>query len=68
VGWYTGDMETGPNRIRRTCVHAAEYDLMYWRPVMCYLARTGVTSKIKRQIRRRERRQGKKDTYDRATD
>lgn len=30
----------------------------YWRKRYCYLQRAGVTSKIKRQMRRRERREG----------
>lgn len=33
----------------------------YWRRTYCYLKRAGVTSKLKRQMRRRERREGKKE-------
>lgn len=35
---------------------AAEYDVIYARDVYCYCKRAGVTSKVKRQMRRRERR------------
>ncbi len=33
-----------------------------WRRVLCYMSRPGVTSKIKRGARRRERREGKAET------
>lgn len=41
-----------------------EYDVVspYWRRVYCYLQRAGVTHRIKRQMRRRERREGKQQT------
>lgn len=47
---------------RRT-VTGAEQDVAspFWRRHYCYLQRAGVTSKIKRQMRRRERREGKQD-------
>lgn len=49
--------------MKRRVVTAAEYDLLD-RKVYCYLQRAGVTAGIKRQIRRRERREGKKGTSD----
>lgn len=36
----------------------------YWRRTYCYLQRAGVAAKIKRQIRRRERRDGKRECYE----
>jgi uncharacterized Zn finger protein len=33
-----------------------------WRRVLCYTQRAGVTAKLKRQTRRRERREGKDET------
>lgn len=33
-----------------------------WRHLYCYTQRAGVTHKIKRQIRRRERRTGNRET------
>ena len=36
-----------------------------WRHLYCYTQRAGVTSGIKRQIRRRERRIGKEEIRDR---
>lgn len=35
-----------------------------WRRMYCYLQRAGVTSAIKRRIRRRERRAGKVRTWE----
>lgn len=47
-----------PRGITKT---AAEVDVVgKWRHMYCYLARSGATSKIKRQMRRRERREGKR--------
>lgn len=40
---------------------AAEYDLLYWRRRYCYLQQPGVTASIKRGMRRRERRAGKRE-------
>lgn len=41
---------------------AAEYDTVGWmRKYLCYLSKPGVTAGIKRQIRRRERRVGKRE-------
>lgn len=46
--------------MKRKVVTAAEYDVVTgWRRMYCYLQRAGVTAGIKRQIRRRERREGK---------
>jgi len=43
----------------RVCKSAAEVDVVYARKWYCYLRRAGVTSGIKRQMRRRERRHAK---------
>jgi hypothetical protein len=40
----------------------AEQDVVYMRRWYCYLKRAGVTAGIKRQMRRRERREGKRET------
>ena len=42
---------------------AAEEDVVsrYWRKMYCYTQRAGVTSGIKRQIRRRERREAHRE-------
>jgi hypothetical protein len=47
----------------RRAITCAEQDVAsrYWRRHYCYLQRAGVTSKIKRQMRRRERREGKRE-------
>jgi len=48
--------------VKRLIKGAAEEDTFTsWRRVYCYLQRAGVASKIKRQARRRERRQGRKE-------
>jgi len=39
-----------------------EYDCICNRKWYCYLTRAGVTSRIKRGLRRRARREGKKET------
>jgi hypothetical protein len=39
-----------------------------WRTYYCYTQRAGTCAKIKRQYRRRERRQGKKEAAARALD
>lgn len=45
---------------RRAIVHAGEHDThTSWRKVTAYLTRAGATSKIKRETRRRERREAK---------
>ena len=45
---------------RIKCKSGAEYDLVTnWRRMVCYMQRAGVTSKIKRQIRRRFRYQNR---------
>lgn len=48
--------------MKRPVRTAAEQDVISpaARRVLCYLQRPGVTSGIKRQIRRRERQQGKR--------
>lgn len=50
--------------MKRRTVTAAEYDVKYMRRFLCYLQGAGVASGIKRQMRRRERREGKKETRD----
>lgn len=50
-------------KTRRFAKTAAEVDTFSsWRRRYCYLQRAGATSKIKRQARRRERREGKAET------
>lgn len=55
----------GNERPREPTRNGDEYDVVSnngrWRRIYCYTQRTGVTAKIKRQIRRRERRNLKKD-------
>lgn len=51
--------------MKRKAVNFAEWDVVArggWRRRYTYLTRAGVTSKIKRQMRRRERREGKRET------
>jgi hypothetical protein len=43
----------------RVCKSGAEEDVVYARKWYCYTKRPRVTSKIKRQMRRRERREAK---------
>jgi hypothetical protein len=44
----------------RKAVKADEQDVVTgWRRYICYMDRAGVTSRIKRRMRRRERREGK---------
>ena len=46
--------------MKRRAVKADEHDVTGWaRRYLCYLQRAGVTSAIKRRMRRRERREGK---------
>jgi hypothetical protein len=53
---------------RTPSMTAAEWDVLYgWRRNYAYLRRAGVTSKIKRQMRRRERRAAKAETDPRVT-
>jgi hypothetical protein len=41
----------------------AEYDaLTKWRQLLCYLGRSGVAKKIKRQYNKRARKEGKNET------
>lgn len=48
--------------MKRRTKTAAEVDVTTgWRRLMCYTQRAGVTSGIKRQMRRRERREGKQE-------
>lgn len=52
-------------RVKRLSVTAAEKDVVTrWRYLLCYMKRAGVTSGIKRQMRRRERREGRQEAYD----
>lgn len=47
---------------RRKMKSGDEYDaLTKWRRYYAYLTRAGVVSSIKRKVRRRERREGKRD-------
>lgn len=48
----------------RRAITSAERKVVsrYWRRTYCYLQRAGVTDSIKRQMRRRERREGKAET------
>lgn len=49
----------------RTPKHtAAEYDLLFARRWYCYLQQPGAAAKIKRGMRRRERRAGKREARD----
>jgi hypothetical protein len=48
---------------RPKLVNADEYDTVCARRWYCYLQKTGVTSAIKRRIRRRERRLGKAEVH-----
>ena len=42
-----------------------EYDaLTNWRQLLCYLGRSGVAKKIKRQYNKRVRKEGKNETKD----
>jgi hypothetical protein len=55
--------------MKRPRLHsAAEVDVVHCRKIYCYLQRAGVTSDIKRRIRRRERQLGKADTHERSLD
>ena len=51
----------GETLVKRKAITAAEQDTVSskWRRALCYLGRPGVTSGIKRQMRRRERREGR---------
>jgi len=48
--------------LKRRVITGAEQDVVHARRIYCYTQRTGVTSGIKRQIRRRERREGNRET------
>lgn len=49
--------------MKRRAKTFAEQDVVsrYWRRMYCYLSHAGTTSKIKRQMRRRERREGRRE-------
>lgn len=48
--------------MKRKTVKADEWDVTTrWRNLLCYMQRAGVTSKIKRRMRRRERHAGKQE-------
>jgi hypothetical protein len=48
--------------VRRPIKGHGEQDVhTRWRRLYCYTQRAGVTAKIKRQTRRRERREGKRE-------
>ena len=50
---------------RSSARKADEYDVVTgWRRHLCYLQRAGATDKIKRRMRRTERRAGKLETRD----
>lgn len=57
AGWRDSAM-TGMGR--RKVITAEEYDVVSrWRHLLCFTQRAGVTSRIKRQIRRRERHEAR---------
>jgi hypothetical protein len=47
--------------MKQKLISGAEYDVIMARKHYCYLQRAGVTSGIKRQMRRRGRREAKQD-------
>jgi hypothetical protein len=47
--------------VKRKIVTGAEQDVVHARRHYCYTQRAGVTSGIKRQMRRRERRDGARE-------
>lgn len=48
--------------VKRKAITADEQDVVGARRFYCYLQRAGVTSEIKRRMRRRERRNGRSET------
>lgn len=52
---------------RQKLKDGAEWDVLFGRQYYCYLQRAGATSSIKRQMRRRDRRDGKNETIREAT-
>jgi len=54
-------MDSGTTYKRGPARTGGEQDVISrrWRKMLCYCVRTGVTAKIKRGIRRRERREGR---------
>lgn len=50
---------------RRRIITSDEQDVHTdWRRVYCWTQRTGATAKVKRRTRRRERREGKRMTWE----
>jgi hypothetical protein len=49
--------------VKQKLINGAEYDVIMARRYYCYLQRAGVTSGIKRQIRRRARHESKQETW-----
>jgi hypothetical protein len=50
--------------MKRKAITGAEQDVVTpWRRLLCYTQRAGVTSGIKRQMRRRERREGARENH-----
>lgn len=45
--------------MKRRVRSATEQDVVYARRIYCWLQKAGATAAVKRQIRRRERREGK---------
>jgi hypothetical protein len=50
--------------MKQTLKTAAEYDLIFGRKAYCYLTKAGVTSSIKRQLRRRRRRELNNESHE----
>lgn len=48
---------------RKTMPNAEQDVFTGWRRVYCYTQRAGVCAKIKRNARRRERREGKREAH-----
>lgn len=48
---------------KRKALTAEEQDVVYARRWYCYLQRAGAASAIKRQMRRRERREGRREAH-----
>lgn len=58
-------MDSGTTYKRGPLRTGDEYDVVsrYWRKLCCYTKRAGVTAKIKRGIRRRERRDARHEAH-----
>lgn len=54
--------------VKRRAITAAEQDVVEARRWYCYTQRAGVASGVKRQMRRRERREGKREAIAMSVD